>query len=215
LTLSLEIAEAVVLLLLAILVLSLLRSHAEILKLLNDLPVTDASWRRRLNPLLAQPRQFEAQLGRGLGEGIDLVGASVGGEPLKVSVSGGNRPNTLLAFLSSGCLTCKAFWEAISDPSERAGIGDARVVIVTKSADEESPSTIARLAPRDVPTLLSTDAWEDYGVQGSPFFIYVNGATGTIVGEGTATTWSQVQELIARFLNDHEMATNGSRAGRS
>ena len=44
------------------------------------------------------------------------------------------RHRTLLAFLSSGCLTCHTFWEAFADAPSLSLPDDVRIVVVTKDA---------------------------------------------------------------------------------
>ena len=51
---------------------------------------------------------------------------------------------------------------------------------------------------------MSSDAWNDYGVPVSPYFVLVDGPTGTIEGEGAASTWSQVGSLLSRAEADVE-----------
>ncbi|GMA88054.1 hypothetical protein GCM10025868_33040 [Angustibacter aerolatus] len=56
----------------------------------------------------------------------------------------------------------------------------------------------------------SSAAWTDYGVPGSPYFVYVE--DGVITGEGSATTWAQVSNLMGQSVADTEDARRG--AGR-
>jgi hypothetical protein len=44
--------------------------------------------------------------------------------------------------------------------------------------------------------LISDTAWTDYQVPGSPHFVYLDGPSGAVVGEGTAVTWPQVRDLL-------------------
>ena len=92
---------------------------------------------------------------------------------------------TLLAFLTSGCLTCSVFWDAFADPGLEVP-GDARLVIVTKGERAESPTSVYRLAPDSVPVVMSDDAWEAYDVPVAPFFVLIDGETSAVVGEGAA-----------------------------
>ena len=56
---------------------------------------------------------------------------------------------------------------------------------------------------------MSTEAWHDYNVPGAPYFILVDGPRGAVVGEGTATTWERVQNLIGQaVVDDNERHTN-------
>jgi hypothetical protein len=73
--------------------------------------------------------------------------------------------------------------------------------VVTKGAEDESASAVARLAAgvraAGTTVVMSTEAWESYGVPGSPYFVHVKGRTGRVAGEGAATRWEQVTDLLA------------------
>ena len=84
--------------------------------------------------------------------------------------------------------------------------GDARVVVVVKDPAFESPSKLAALAPPDVPVVQSSAAWEDFGVQMSPYFCFVDGDTGEVRSEGAAMTWDQVRSLLTDALYDEAAA---------
>jgi hypothetical protein len=109
---------------------------------------------------------------------------------------------TLLAFLSSGCSTCSAFWEALQAPESFPLPQGTRVAIVTKGPDRELPAEVARLATGRVPVVMSTEAWLEYEVPGSPFFALVDGASGSIVGQGVAPHIEQLLDLIRRAEHD-------------
>ena len=53
-----------------------------------------------------------------------------------------------------------------------------------------------------VPVVMSTEAWLDYQVPGSPFFVLVDGATGRKVGQGVASHVAQLTELVRRAEHD-------------
>jgi hypothetical protein len=125
-------------------------------------------------------------------------GSTLDGESVVVALSAG--ADTLLAFLSSGCSTCQAFWEAFQAP-DVAVPGGARLVVITKDLDEESRSALSARTPRTAPLLTSTRGWEDFAVPGSPYFVYVDG-TGRVVGEGSAATWPAVAALMGQASDD-------------
>ena len=56
--------------------------------------------------------------------------------------------------------------------------GGTRVIVVVKDPAYESPSKLAGLAPPDVPVIQSSQAWEDFRVQMSPYFCFVDGRSG-------------------------------------
>src|SRR5262249_13786683 len=151
------------------------RSHAELLRRLDSQP-QPAPDRPRLAEGLPEPPTRDAAAA------FDVAGATLAGDAVKVAVAGAPE-STLLAFLSSGCLGCGTFWEAFGSGVEVPG--GARVVIVTKDTAFESPSKLLELAPDGVPLVMSSDAWERYGVAGSPYFVLVDGPSGRVRGEGT------------------------------
>lgn len=186
---------AVTVAVLALLVAGLLRSHAEILRALHDLGVD-------LDPSAREsdaPAPMAHRAGRD-GVVVDVTGEDPTGAPRHVAVTGVEH-NTLLAFLSSSCLTCRDFWTAFADPA-LAVPGDARVIAVTRGTDAESPASVRKLMSPLVHTVMSTQAWHDYHVPGAPYFVLVDGASGAIVGEGTATSWERVHALMAQASAD-------------
>ena len=214
--LVLVVIEAVAIALLALLVAGLLRSHAEILRSLHDLGVDPADPGRHVSPAHSHSHVHDDELRVAPGvprprttdsvAAADLSGASPTGDALVVGVAGAKH-DTLLAFLSSGCLTCGGFWEAFADPIEIPG--DARLVVLTKDASEESPSRIAELAPPGVTVMMSSAAWGDYEVPVAPYFVYVDGPSGQIVGEGAATRWPQVVSLLSQARADAGFTSRG------
>ena len=61
-------------------------------------------------------------------------------------------------------------------------------------------------APPDVQVVQSSRAWEDFGIEMSPYFCFVDGATGEVRSEGAAMTWEQVASLLRDALLDEELA---------
>lgn len=184
-------AETLLLILLAVVVVALLRSHAEILRRLESRTGTES-----LDPTLPLPRSRDGGLAAS-----DLAGTSLAGEAIQIGLMAGG-PSTLIAFLSSGCLTCHRFWESFGSAQQPAVPGGGRLVIVTRDSSHESPSRLRELAPAGVPLVMSSGAWERYEVPTSPYFVYVDGPSGTIHGEGAASGWDQVVSLLRDSLDD-------------
>jgi hypothetical protein len=191
--------ETVVLALLALLVVGLLRSHAEILRRLDELARGAGSPPRAAGPgarpdgsAISAPARAEQAIG------ADVAGTTLRGDALKVSVSVAET-GTLLAFLSSGCSTCRTLWDGLRSADRPALPTGVRLVVVAKDASYESPTKLRELAPADVPVVLSSDAWDDYEVPGSPYFVFVDGG-GRIAGEGMAQSWGQVVSLLTDAL---------------
>jgi hypothetical protein len=200
---------AVVIALLALLVAGLLRSHAEILRALHHLgvnmdPARDdaAGVATPVGAPTIRSAEVPKRPARG---GVDLVGTTPEHDAVSIAVVD-VKHLTLLAFLSSGCGSCLAFWDVFRDGGPVEIPGDARLVLVSKDAGEESVASIRRLAPAvDIPTVMSSQAWADYDVPVAPFFVLVDGESGEVIGEGAANEWGQVQSLLHTALDDAGM----------
>jgi hypothetical protein len=197
--------------LLTLLVAGLLRSHAEILRALSSLGVSldpDAS---SANSDASPTGVTSAQRADGA-PATQVAGVEPGGAPVTFSVAGVEH-RTLLAFLSSTCLTCRGFWHAFAD--RRLSVpGNARLLVVTKGSEAESPATLRKLAPRGVHTVLSTEAWRDFRIPVAPYFVLVDG-NGNVLGEGAAATWDQVRDLMGQSIDDDRaMGRAQDRPGR-
>jgi len=205
------VALGVVVALLAVLVVGLLRSHAEILHELHDLRAgTSPPGRldRSVRPGVALPRGSGAT-----SMGADLVGLTPEGDPVQIAVRGTDA-HTLLVFLSSGCLTCRGFWEALADRPSLGLDASTRPIAVTKGPEQESLSAIAALAPGDVTTVMSSAAWDDYEVPVAPYAILVAAETGQVLGEGAGATWGQVRDLMRQALADLDLGTDADLRAR-
>jgi hypothetical protein len=211
--------ESVVLLLLVVLVTGLLRSHAAILRQLDELGagVGDPSQPGRARDVTS-PVDFQVRPGipepsqdTSFADASDITGPGLRDEMVAVRIVGA-QTHTFLAFLSSSCTTCQHFWDAFADLDELSLPPSTRLVIVTKSPDEESVSSIAALAPAGVNLVMSSHAWEQYRVPGSPYFVFVDGPTGRIRGEGTGMSWEQVGNLLAQATGDLTFAMGDAGA---
>jgi hypothetical protein len=204
----LVVLEGFVILVLSVLVVGLLRSHAEILKSLHDLGAGEGGTHSsqqtpRVREGLAQPKA-------GSIDAVDIAGVRPGGGAGKVTLVG--PQSTLLAFMSSGCSVCAGFWDAFSSgvdlPDE-----STRLVIVTRGPDRESESAVEKLAPEHHQVLMSSDAWEDYDVPVSPYFVMVDG-DGTVVGDGAAANWTQLVNLMNEAVSDQQASSHRARHDR-
>ena len=190
--------------LLGLLVIGLLKSHAEILRQLHELGAGRTEEISDPVPVALAGRVSSGATAH------DLRGVTPEGEAAGVAIVG-SAHDTLLAFLSSGCLTCAGFWKALGADSDLRLPAGMRVVAITKGPGEESESEVRSLAPPGQTVVMSTQAWLDYAVPGSPYFIKVNGPTGRVTGEGTAVTWEQVLSLLSRAAADMPDAAAGAR----
>jgi hypothetical protein len=208
---ALVVVESVVLVLLTVLVTGLLRSHGEILRRLHALGAgldPDAVEA----PVVLRPRGDLAREGAGLGPATDIAGVGLRDDAVSIPVVG-VRHRTLLAFLSSGCLTCRGFWDAFARPETLGLPADVRLLVVTKDAAEESLRALRDLAAPDLAVVMSNAAWDRYAVPGSPYFALVDGASARVVGEGTGATWAQVQSLLVHATGDEVDRTRSTGGG--
>lgn len=174
---------------LGVLVAGLLRSHAEILKALHELGAGLES--DGTGPaLIASPIPVRTA---GSAAPETITGVTLAGDAAAYSLQQGS---TLLAFLSSGCTTCQAFWS--SPPKTPAG---ARLLVVVRDLSEESETALREQAAG--PVLVSSPTWDALQVPGSPYFVLVR--DGRVVGEGTGTSWSQVVGLLEQAHEDERL----------
>jgi hypothetical protein len=219
--LALVVLEALLILVLGVLVVGLLRSHAEILRRLHELgagvyedeaaadgvtstiELTDRPDIRTRDGV-PEPREVAAVGAH------DVSGVTPTGNGKAVGVVG-TEHSTLLAFLSSGCGTCVDFWQAFASGQANDLPGrDTRLVVVTKGPEDESVSAVRELARGNHVTVMSSQAFDDYGVPVSPYFILVDGPSGQIAGEGAAANWSQVSNLLRQAAADAGINAEGA-----
>ncbi len=112
----------------------------------------------------------------------DIEGRTPAGETVKVAVVGAPDP-VLLIFLSSACQGCRDLWEG-TVALRRSLPEGVRVVLVTKGPELEDVQAVAALDPADTLTVMSSQAYRDYGVAGPPFLAVV--AEGAVRTEGVA-----------------------------
>ncbi len=139
---------------------------------------------------------------------IDLTGTTPSGDAISLAVTDVTH-DTLIAFLSSGCATCRGFWDAFRTGAVEVP-GGARLIAVTRGPDGESPGAVAGLAGA-LPVVMSTEAWEHYDIPYAPYFVYVSGPAGRVVGEGVAAGWEEVRVLVSNAVAD---GTTSPRRGR-
>lgn len=203
---------AVVTALLAVLVAGLLRSHAEILRALHalgaDLDPDREPARDAARTGFTVPRPTAAPR-----EAVDVSGVSPTGDAVSIAVASVGH-QTLLAFLTSGCSTCAGFWTAFAGPEVRRTPGGARLVVVTKGVDAESPGRLRRFAPPGVPVVMSSEAWDAFDVPVAPYFAFVDGPTSRVVGEGAAGSWEHLVSMMEQALADAGLDSRRRRRSR-
>ncbi len=186
----------------------LLRSHAEILRSLHDLGVGEHGERvtapahqtPNVIPGVPEPRQSATPA-------FDIAGVKTDGAARRIAVVETDH-TTLLAFLSTGCSTCTSFWKAFREPTDSTCPGSTPASWWSpRVPGEESESRLRDLAPRQFPLVMSSEAWTDYQVPVSPYFILVDGPAGRVLGEGAAATWAQVKNLLTQAVADQSIVT--------
>ncbi|GGI09056.1 hypothetical protein [Egicoccus halophilus] len=204
---------AVVVAVQTVLVVGLLRSHAEILRRLHELGAgidpdqpagAPASSGAPTAAVAAPATPVDGRLAD------DVVGVGPDGEVLALRVRE-VRHDTVLVFLSSTCAGCKPYWPALEAPDVP---GDTRVVVVTREEPDEDRDAIARLAPPGATVVMSDATWDAHDVPGSPYVVHVDGATGRVRGEGTAGTWPAVRRLLLQGAAGRDKAAADARRER-
>lgn len=189
---ALVVLEAIVIALLVVLVAGLLRSHAEILRRLHELGAGDA--------MAEAPAMVAAPRGSQTLTITELTGVTPAGGAAAVALAG-SRGLVLVAFLTSGCSSCRPLWRGLGRPVTMPR-RDIRTVVVTKGPEEESPATIRNLSPQGATVIMSSSAWDAFRVPVAPYFALVDASRGRVIGEGAAGSWPQVAELAGRALGD-------------
>ncbi|HEY5149226.1 MAG TPA: hypothetical protein VIJ23_05300 [Mycobacterium sp.] len=212
---SLLVVVLVVLLILSVLVVGLLRSYATVLARLHRLDggldegveAPSVAPPFRTADGVAAPPTRNASAARSDADqstwppAHNLVGQGLSGEIVSVRAVGVPH-DTVITFLSSGCTGCATFWSDLADGNGATALGGGRVVVVTKDPQEESVGRLLELRPAGVDLIMSSAAWSDYQVPGSPYVIVVDGRTGRVKGEGSGTSLRQVSGLMRQATGD-------------
>ncbi|MGI8665293.1 MAG: hypothetical protein ACR2N4_04585 [Jatrophihabitans sp.] len=201
---TLVVIETVVLAVLCLLVAGLLRGYASVLQRLHaldgsGLPAGAPPF--RTIDSVPEPAVQRVQGRAEWDPAHDLDGQSLTGEIVSARTVGVQH-DTVLAFLSSGCEGCTGFWQELATPGDWLPADGTRLLVVTKGGAEESPAALAALCPAGVDLVMSSQAWSDYTVPGSPYVVVTDGRTGRIKGEGSGTSFSQIGGLIRQAADD-------------
>ena len=196
---AIVIALAVVVALLGILVVGLLRSHADILRQLESIGagLEGGGSHDHSSQITLTRRDSAAPVSR------QVTGVTPDGEPVVLSLGAGPDP-TLVAFLSTTCSSCTPFWEGLQSSLMHFGGHRHRVVIVTLGETEESPTRAQSMAKPEVDVVMSSTAWSEFEVPGAPYFVLLEAETARIIGEGSAMTFESLQEFLTDATNDQQ-----------
>ncbi len=214
---ALLIVETVILAVLCVLVAGLLRGYASVLRRLHQLDGGAAAQPGpppfRTDSRIPEPPATSATRIEGRAEWAeshDVDGISLHGEIASVRTVGVEH-DTILAFLSSNCEGCTGFWHELAEPGSWTTPQGSRLLVVTKGPEDESPSVLSQLCPDGVDLVMSSQAWADFEVPGSPYVVVADGRTGRVKGEGSGTSFSQVGGLIRQSVEDSRHPALGAR----
>lgn len=195
---------AVLLVVALVYIVALLRSHADILRRLAALE--EGAGSRAAAPV---PEPDLSPVGGGeVTTAGPISGTTLRGDSVTLSFGPGS-PVTLIAFLTSGCTSCAPLWAGLHQARDLASLAQ-RVAVVTHDATRESPTRLERLAPPGTDVIMSSAAWTDYAVPGSPHFVLTDGAGG-MLGRGSALSWSQLETMVADARADARRAADPAR----
>lgn len=193
---SIVIALALVLILFAVLVIGLLRSHGEILRRLDSMGAGMGDGHDHGDLLHLSSNQNKGPSASG-----QIMGVSLEGDPIVISPTSGSAP-TLLAFLSTSCSSCTPFWESLDTGFRYFGGHQYRILLLTRGESEESPTRAQALRRGDAEVIMTDGPWEEFGVPGAPYFVLVQSGTGHILGEGSASNFKALEEFLVDASND-------------
>ncbi|MGH9076301.1 MAG: hypothetical protein ACRDY0_02405 [Acidimicrobiales bacterium] len=139
------------------------------------------------------PRTIKLAVGLAVGSPAPAVaGVTPAGDPVVVEASGPGPP-VVLAFLTSGCRECRWWWRALGDRGAPPLVGS--VTVVTPGPSTESARAVARIAPDGLRVVMSSEAWEAYGVGLASSFAVLS--AGRLAGAGWTSNWAGLTALSA------------------
>lgn len=154
-------------------------------------PLDDPAFVAGLRPIPSGPVAASGQW-----PAADLTGVGLDGLPLAIGIVGHPGP-LLLCFLQTHCAGCEEFWRGVADPPGSDWPDGLSVVVVTRGPGSVDRSEVARLVGgAAVPVVMSDRAWADYRITGYPFFVLVDPALRTVVGETVGFGWTDVQSMV-------------------
>jgi hypothetical protein len=151
-------------------------------------PFTDPSFTAGLRAIPSGAPELS-----GRGPALDITGLTPSGTTIDICV-GDRLGRVLLAFLTTDCDGCQAFWDGLRGRETLGLPADVSIVAVTRGPGSLPAADVAisahGLAPESV--VMSDQAWIDYGVTGYPFFVLIDATTRSVVGETVGFGWTDV-----------------------
>lgn len=141
-----------------------------------------------------------------------LRGTDVDLRPTEVDLSSIATRYTLLAFVSTSCLSCLEIWRDVIEAGPDAAMIEAdedaaTLFIVLKGREVENLGKARLLAKETLPSVLfSSQAWEEMDVPGSPYFALIDNRSQLVVGAGSASTWTQLRTLASDAMLELSLA---------
>jgi hypothetical protein len=191
------IAEALLVVVLGVFVLALIHSYAGLVAKVEESSL--------VTPRRGADRTPQQRSAAASSPASQVTGVTPLGDGVVLPLVGVDH-DTLLAFLTSTCTSCQRLWSELVDADGSVLPSQLRLVVVPKGPDQESPAAILAAAPDSVDVVMSSVAWSDFKVPGSPYFVLVDGASGSVRGEGTALSWPRVVDLAAVATGDDRLA---------
>jgi hypothetical protein len=124
-----------------------------------------------------------------------------------VTVADAETVDTLLAFLTTSCASCKPFWDMLANTDFTSSLG-ARLVVVTPSRSMEDERRARELLPAGAYLHMGSETWFEYGIGTSASFVLVRCAldgpepweqAGQIIGFASARSPAELVELVKRW----------------
>ncbi len=132
-----------------------------------------------------------------LSDVVPVVGTTPDGDAVEVALDEGPW---LVAFLSTSCSICVDVWTRMAQDGLRQVDPTVRAVVVTKDAGKEDVEQVVRVqAGSELPVVLSTEAWSDYEIPGSPYLLLLDGTAGRLVSEGPVRGWDDVVRMVRKL----------------
>ncbi|SRR5579875_119049 len=123
---------------------------------------------------------------------------------VSAGVGQAQQPTVLLAFLTTSCAPCQAFWQMLADGAARAALG-TEVVVVTPSASMENRRAVQRLTPPGLRAHMASGTWFAYGIARAPSFALVAagpegevplGPPGRVLGQASPQSPAELVALV-------------------
>jgi hypothetical protein len=155
-------------------------------------PFSDAGWMAGLRSVPTRKTEpGDVRIAR------DVIGTSPAGLPVEFLIDHLDRP-ALLAFLHTNCDGCDEYWSGFGHTDRGPWPHSVWPAIVTRGPESVGLADIQQAAAgvREVPVIMSDQAWIDYQVLGYPFFVLIEPESRTVIGETVGFGWADVISMI-------------------